>query len=193
MLPERRHYTQAEQQWYAIMAESVDTNKPPTKHDEVFDLAEKKIIASPHRATTFRIPGAIADASEAPRISAYGRGRPVAAPLPRGREVNSRSEVKPVPGKALPLAMVPRKPGFRPPPPMHPSTLMRKLNGMPPSSYHQMRPILRGGGIGKGGQGFAPPPWRYWRGSEQPVPHRPFLEISRQLMLRHLETIIKSR
>mmetsp|Transcript_11621 Transcript_11621/g.14007 ORF Transcript_11621/g.14007 Transcript_11621/m.14007 type:complete len:476 (-) Transcript_11621:116-1543(-) len=145
--------TNAEQQWYAMMASK-------SSADESWAAQEKpaiapKVIASPHSATQFRTPGAAASSvprghvNLRPPGSSSGpstRPPPNSAPSPmrvarvnQGREVNSKTEAKPVPGQAHSMGMVSR-PGARPPPPNHPATMMRKLNGMPTSKPVGQRP-----------------------------------------------------
>jgi len=103
----RKFTTDAEAQWYAMMASKAasDLNWAGTSSQKVNEtsalaVAAKVPVMSPHRPTAFRIPGSLPNAAQAPRgaaTSASGKGGKSDFGLMRGKGLGKG-------GKGLPLS-----------------------------------------------------------------------------------------
>jgi hypothetical protein len=108
-----------------MMASKSHADATWTAQEKHVEEPQPKIISSPHTATQFRVPGARGYAIVPHVVVGSGKGgkggKGIAPPStssvlrvarPVGREVNSKTDAKPVPGQINPLGLV-KKPGAK--------------------------------------------------------------------------------
>lgn len=109
---------------YAMMQSKTHADNAFAAQEKHIEAPKQKVIQSPHTATHFRVPGARGYSMVPHAVVGVGAGKGgkgkgvppsimrVARANPVGREVNSKTDAKPVPGQTNPLGLV-KRPGAK--------------------------------------------------------------------------------